>query len=704
MASVIKIKRSGNASAPGSLSYGELANSFGAGTQANGGDRLYIGDSGGTPVVIGGKYFTDLLDHPKGTLTADSAIIVDSNSKIDTLKVDDIILDGNIISADSQTLTDRSLVFTPKADGVLTIVQQISATTAYESLISADDDIPNKKYVDDGLSAQSTLTVRDEADSDQSVDLGSDVLKIDGGEGIDTAVTINGTNDLITVTVSGENASASNKGIASFSGSYFTVTSGDVAIDDATTTTKGIASFAGADFDVTSGAVSLEDSVVKSVTTDSGAMTPTSHGFSVLGGEGIDVTHTGTTITVAGETATVAVNAGAANLGIASFDSANFESTSGFIGIKDGGVSNAELANSSVALGGQTLTLGAAATTALTGMTSIVIGDLTYSSNTINATGAGTNINIELTPKGTGTVDVGSARITSVDTPTQDSDAATKAYVDSVSQGLDIKESVRVATTAELTVTASNGPGTPPSVGKTLTGPTEVLVIDGVTLSLGDRVLVKDQDDGTPGLSVDNGIYTVTTLGVGGSVAWVLTRAEDADGETLNSDSEVTAGMFTFVSEGTDNANNGYVLSTNDTITLETTALTFTQFSGAGSVIAGDGLTKDGNTLDVVGTANRITVSADAVDIASTYVGQTSITTLGTITTGTWNGSTITVPNGGTGATTFTSKGIIYGNSQAALQVTAAGTYDAVNGVGQILSVDSNQTPVWTNTIDGGVY
>lgn len=73
---------------------------------------------------------------------------------------------------------------------------------------------------------------------------------------------------------------------------------------DATTTTKGVASFAAADFDVASGAVSLEDTVVKTVTTDSGALTPSSHGFSILGGEGMDVTHTGTTITVAGEDAT----------------------------------------------------------------------------------------------------------------------------------------------------------------------------------------------------------------------------------------------------------------------------------------------------------------------------------------------------------------------------------------------------------------
>jgi hypothetical protein len=73
-------------------------------------------------------------------------------------------------------------------------------------------------------------------------------------------------------------------------------------------------------------------------------------------------------------------------------------------------------------------------------------------------------------------------------------------------------------------------------------------------------------------------------------------------------------------------------------------------FSVAGSIFAGDGLTKTGNTLNVVGTTNRISVSADAVDIASTYVGQSSITTLGTITTGTWNGVDIAVADGGTGS------------------------------------------------------
>jgi hypothetical protein len=164
-------------------------------------------------------------------------------------------------------------------------------------------------------------------------------------------------------------------------------------------------------------------------------------------------------------------------------------------------------------------------------------------------------------------------------------------------------------------------------------------VIDGVTLVEGDRVLLKDQSTAS-----ENGIYVAVASGAGAA-----SRATDAD-----SSAEVTTGMFTFVSEGTVNADNGFVLTTNDTITLGTTGLTFVQFSGAGQITAGFGLTKSGNTLDVVGTADRITANNDSIDIASTYVGQSTITTLGTITTGVWgpDATDIAVASGGTGSST----------------------------------------------------
>ena len=210
----------------------------------------------------------------------------------------------------------------------------------------------------------------------------------------------------------------------------------------------------------------------------------------------------------------------------------------------------------------------------------------------------------------------------SVATPTTDGHAATKGYVDAARQGLDVKASVRVASVAPVAIATALEAGD---------------VIDGVTLVAGDRVLLKDQSTAS-----ENGIYVAVASGAGAA-----SRADDAD-----TSGKVTTGMFTFVAEGTINADNGFVLTTNDAIVLGSTNLTFVQFSGAGQVIAGAGLTKSGNTLDVVGTADRITVNADSVDIASTYAGQSTITTLGTITTGVWNGTDVAVLDGGTGSGT----------------------------------------------------
>lgn len=210
----------------------------------------------------------------------------------------------------------------------------------------------------------------------------------------------------------------------------------------------------------------------------------------------------------------------------------------------------------------------------------------------------------------------------SVATPSAEGHAATKGYVDSARSGLDVKQSVRVATTAAINLSLDLEAGD---------------VVDGVTLTQGDRVLVKNQ-----GTASENGIYVAVA-----SAAGAASRATDADSNT-----EVTAGMFTFVEEGTVNADSGFVLTTDGPITLGSTSLVFVQFSGAGQITAGDGLTKSGNTINAVGTANRISVSQDAIDIDANYAGQNTITTLGTITTGVWNGTDIAVADGGTGAST----------------------------------------------------
>ena len=212
-----------------------------------------------------------------------------------------------------------------------------------------------------------------------------------------------------------------------------------------------------------------------------------------------------------------------------------------------------------------------------------------------------------------------------VSTPTQATHIATKGYVDAARQGLDVKQSVRVATTAPINIAADLEAGD---------------LIDGVTLVAGDRVLVKDQSTAS-----ENGIYVAVASGAGAA-----SRSSDANG-TVDT-GELKAGTFTFVEEGSTHSDKGFVVSTNGTITIDSTAITWTQFSGAGSFTAGDGLSQSGNTINVNVTANRTAITADAIDIASTYVGQSSITTLGTITTGVWNGTDVAVADGGTGSST----------------------------------------------------
>ena len=119
MASNILIKRSTGSTAPGTITFGELAITTGAnGTQANAGDRLFVGDNNGAAQIVGGRYFTDMLDHVHGTLTGSSVAIVDSNSKIDQWLVDDIELNANVITTST---TDADLIFRANGTGKLVI-------------------------------------------------------------------------------------------------------------------------------------------------------------------------------------------------------------------------------------------------------------------------------------------------------------------------------------------------------------------------------------------------------------------------------------------------------------------------------------------------------------------------------------------------------------------------------------------------------
>lgn len=183
------------------------------------------------------------------------------------------------------------------------------------------------------------------------------------------------------------------------------------------------------------------------------------------------------------------------------------------------------------------------------------------------------------------TADVAMAthKITGLGDPGSAQDAATKAYVDSVASGLDVKDACRLATAAAL---ATYTPG-----ANTLTCNTNgALSVDGVAVASGNRILVKNE---TAGNAKYNGVYVVTTVGDAGT-PWVLTRAEDA-----NVSAEVSSGLFVFVSAGNTLAASGWLLTTADPITLNSTGLAFTQFSASGSYTEGDGIDIAGSAIAV---------------------------------------------------------------------------------------------------------
>ena len=256
--------------------------------------------------------------------------------------------------------------------------------------------------------------------------------------------------------------------------------------------------------------------------------------------------------------------------------------------------------------------------------------------------------------------------VTGLSQPVNDTDQANKLYVDSVAQGIDIKQSVRVATTQNITLSGTQ-------------------TIDGIQVVQGNRVLVKNQTDAS-----QNGIYVVQ------QGAW--TRSTDA-----NTNDKVHPGMFTFVEEGTTNQDSGWVLVTDQPITLGTTNLEFEQFSGAGQIVAGAGLTKTGNTLNI-GSGDGITVGADS--ISATVDG----TTIGL--TGTSPNKSLTVlkvPNQLTFGTGLSQLGTFDGQTQRTVSVsygTTAGTAvegphatatTGIHGVGTGYIVGTTLTQTLTN-------
>ena len=474
MATVIQIKRSSSTSAPATLKLGELAYTFGTGSQGNLGDRLFVGEGGvdgngdaNNISVIGGQYFTDMLDHVAGTLTGSSALIVDSNLAIDTLNIGNSLTTGGEVGFNEGTNNGTNFIG----------IKSPNAVTTSQTFTLPDGD---------GTAGQ--------------------FLKTDGSGNLD-----------------------------------FETVFSNIVLSDGTNT---------------------------------------------------DTYNTNETLTFqAGSGITTTVSDNQVQIDATNITNSNLSGTAG--------ITNANLANPQVSLGAQTLTLGAAATTDLSGLTSIVIDDITINGQTMSTTSANKDINLD--PHGTGTVVVPSGYEDR--SGFGDTSLANKAYVDQVAQGLDTKPSCKLATTANLTATYSNGTA---GVGATLTnsGTQGTLTLDSTAANLNDRILVKDQTN-----AFENGIYVVTNVG-GASTNWVLTRATPED-----QPSELTGGSFVFVEEGTLNANNGYTFTHTGAPTFGTTDLDVAQFSGAGQITAGAALTKSGNQLDVAVDDSSIEVNTDALRV-----------------------------------------------------------------------------------------
>jgi len=542
MAQTIKIKRSTTTPAPSALTAGELAYSDSS-------DKLFIGAPADNAVVaIGGKLYVDMLDHTAGILTASSAIVVDSNSKVNKL---------------------------------LTGVIRINNTTSHIDTSSGDLT----------LNPASNLVL-----TTGTVDLSGQATEFKLIDNSGTALTISeGSNNYITLdtTNSAERVKFSQQ--VEFSGAY-TLPTADGSTGQALITDG-------------SGAV---------------AFTTISTELDIAGDSGTD------TVSLISDTLTFAAGTG----------------------LSTAVTNNTVTVNAAnITLGTSTLTLGAT-TASIAGLEQLDVDNVRVDTNTISTTN--TNGNLILSPNGSGTVTV----------PSGYKDRAgfgatslvSKEYVDAIKQALDVKESVTVATTANLSATYNNSGGT-----LTNSGSNAALQLDGITVTAANRVLVKNQST-----AAENGIYVVTTVG-DGSTAWVLTRAEDA-----NLSAEMTGGVFTFVEQGTIGAENGYVFTHNGAPTLGTTALTVSQFSGAGQIVAGDALSKSGNRIDLNDDNITLEVDSDTVRIKGI-----SATAVGDLLIGAASNAGYTrlvKPSGNATASDY------------------------------ILSMNTSGVASWANTLDGGTF
>lgn len=669
MSNIIKIKRSTGNAAPANnlLAPGELAY-----VQGNL-NKLFIGapaDTIGnvTPLLIGGKYFTDLLDVTPGTASVSKALVVDDNKDISGI---------GVFSANEVTLATKftlgNLVLDNPTTGGVGIVGPTLGVNDPDANIN----------INPGADA-GKITFYSGAYSFPSTDgtIGQ-VLTTNGAGTLSwqpaaTSLSLNsnngqGTIELLTETLSIVGSTGISTSIDGDKQFVLTLDNDLQALSDLSTTGMIVRTSAG-------------NVATRTLSTASSSRITVSDGDGVSGNPTVDL-------------------AAVSDSGTGTFKKITVDSYGRVTGTAD--VAEADI-------------------TGLVGNTFVNVAGATMTGNLLMSN---------------------NATVTGLPTPSNSSDAASKSYVDSVAQGLDVKPSVRAASTENITLSGTQ-------------------TIDGVILAVGDRVLVKNQTS-----LEQNGIYIVS------AGSW--TRALDMTTGTQFS------GAFTFIEEGTTLADTGWVCVADSPVTVGTSFVSFVQFTSqatftasngvtkvgndfrldstvagdglgfntgilnvnvangieinAGSVqlassvagnglgfstgvlsvntgfgleidsdnvrvaetLAGDGLTLTDGVMDVVGTADRIAVTANSVDIASTYVGQSSITTLGTISSGTWQGNTIGVAYGGTGLTSVEATRILHATGTNTIGTDENFTFNgtslsvgqvSINGTSRILSASDTVT------------
>jgi len=281
--------------------------------------------------------------------------------------------------------------------------------------------------------------------------------------------------------------------------------------------------------------------------------------------------------------------------------------------------------------------------------------------------------------------------------PVGSNDLVNKSYVDAAVSGVNYHAACNWATTADLgSVTYNNGAS---GVGATITktSPFSTLAVDGGSPTVGQRILVKNETSGQY-----NGIYTVTSVG-SGAAAWVLTRATDYD-QTGAGQNEIAPGDTTFILSGTANANTQWVQTTDNPIVIGTTPLVFVQIGATVSYTAGTGLTLSGTVFSITNTSVTSGSYGSASSVGTftvnaqgqlTAASSTSISIAASqITSG-----TITVPQGGTGATTLT--GYLKGNGTGAFTAVSSIPNGDITGLGTMSTQNANSVTITGGTING---